>query len=135
APDKTTLHEYKAEIERFLAERLKLSLNDKTAIRPVSDGVAFCGYRIWGSHVKLRKTTAKYLKRRLRKLMSDYAVGKVDYEDAQRVIASYKGILQHCDSYALRTAIYGDWDENGKRGGWFVLQRNSEQNNNTGDGE
>jgi hypothetical protein len=42
--------------------------------------------------------------------------------------------MKHFNSHSLFIKIFGDWDENGERGGWFVLQKNSEQNNNTEDG-
>jgi retron-type reverse transcriptase len=135
ATDKARLHEYRAKIEAFLSDKLKLSLNDKSALRELGEGIDFCGYRIWGSHIKLRKASALRMKHRLKKLMKQYAAGEVKLEEAQRTLAAYKGVLEHCDSHALRMAIYGDWDEGGERGGWFVLQRDSEQNNNTEDGE
>jgi retron-type reverse transcriptase len=124
--DKAILNEYRKKIEAFLNDKLKLSLNDKTALRPLDEGIDFCGYRIWGSHIKLRKSSALKMKHRLKKLMSDYESGKVDIEDVKRTLASYKGVLQHCDSYALRRAIYGVYPEGDWNEGWFVLRRNSE---------
>lgn len=39
------LLEWKAEVERFLAERLKLRLNEKRqSLQPVSNGINFLGY-------------------------------------------------------------------------------------------
>ena len=38
---------------------LHLQLNNKTCIRPVRLGAEFVGFRVWSTHVKLRKKTAK----------------------------------------------------------------------------
>lgn len=41
--DKNELHRYKDLIEGFLKEKLKLQLNNKTAIRPIGQGIEFVG--------------------------------------------------------------------------------------------
>jgi retron-type reverse transcriptase len=122
--DKAALAEYRVKIEEFLNDKLKLSLNDKTALRALDEGIDFCGYRIWGSHIKLRKSSALHMKHRLKKLMDDYSLGKADLPEVKQTLASYKGVLQHCDSRLLRLAVYGD--EYGQ-GGWFVLKRDREE--------
>ncbi len=62
---KELLHQYKDLIEVFLDEKLRLILNNKTAIRPISLGIDFLGYKVWPTHVKLRKAAALKMKRRL----------------------------------------------------------------------
>lgn len=65
-PDKKYLEKIKNKIADFLGNKLHLQLNKKTCIRPTSMGIEFVGFRIWSTHVKLRKKTAKKLKRRLK---------------------------------------------------------------------
>lgn len=65
--DKETLHRWKAAVETFLREELALDLNSKTSIRPVRQGVEFVGVRIWPTHMKLRKSTVRRIKREVRK--------------------------------------------------------------------
>jgi len=103
--DKKRLVEIKTEIETFLRERLKLRLNDKTAVRPVGMGIEFVGFRVWASHVKLRKSTALKMKRRLKEIKYLYAEGLVDLDTVKGVLASYFGMMQHCNSYNLRRKI------------------------------
>lgn len=104
-PDKKYLEKVKREIAAFLGNQLNLQLNKKTCIRPTSMGIEFVGFRVWSTHRKLRKKTAKKLKRRLHYLFHAYTIGEVDKETLDRSVASYRGILQHFDSYGLRQSL------------------------------
>lgn len=106
--DKDYLWHAKAEIERFLDEHLRLSLNNKTTIRTINQGVDWVGYRVWPTHVKLRKSTAKKMKKRLRYLKKLYSVGEIGIEDVNRSIQSYLGILKHCNSYNLKNKLFNE---------------------------
>ncbi|CAK7059384.1 MAG: hypothetical protein EUB_03419 [Eubacterium sp.] len=103
--NKPQLHEWKKAIEEFLNQKLKLHLNNKTALRPVTLGIDFCGYKIWNTHIKLRKSTVLRMKRRLKHLTKEYAAGEVSVKDIKQTLASYHGLLKTCDSYSLRSAI------------------------------
>lgn len=100
--DKKYLHEVKEEIEEFLNNELHLHLNNKTCIRPTSIGVEFVGFRMWTTHKKLRKSTVKRMKSRLKYLFEAYKQGEITKESFDRAIASYRGIMSHFDSYGLR---------------------------------
>lgn len=102
APDKETLHRWKAEIEAFLHEELELDLNSKTCIRPVRMGIEFVGVRIWATHMKLRKSSVGRLKREVRQITELYATGQMSKEDFDRRVASIKGLLEHTESASLR---------------------------------
>jgi hypothetical protein len=121
--DKAWLHTYKDMVDAYLHVHLRLALNNKTAIRPARLGILFCGYRIWATHIKLGKRTAKKIRRRLRGMQRQYASGCLDLDKVKKVLASYHGILQHCDSLSLRRAIFGDRDTDTP--GWFFLKRNT----------
>lgn len=54
---KEQLHMWKDEIQKFVETTLRLSLNQKTCIRPISQGIEFVGYRIWPHYVTIRKST------------------------------------------------------------------------------
>lgn len=58
-PDKKYLEKIKNKIADFLEKELRLQLNKKTCIRPTSMGIEFVGFRIWSTHIKLRKKTAR----------------------------------------------------------------------------
>jgi len=123
AGDKKLLHEYLRKIETFLNERLKLDINDKTVIRPLTLGVEFCGFKVWNSHIKMRKPTAMKMRKGLKKIQKDYARGAISLTDVQKSLASYHGMLKHCDNYRLSRVIFGVRTDTEQYDGWFVLQR------------
>lgn len=106
-PDKVFLERVKRDIETFLEEKLHLQLNKKTCIRPNSMGIEFVGFRVWSTHIKLRKKTAKKLKKRLKYLFRAYAAGEINKATLDRSIASYNGIMQHFNSFGLRQSLNG----------------------------
>lgn len=127
AGSKAELHEYRRKIEKFLNEKLRLNLNEKTVIRPLTLGVEFCGYKVWASHIMLKKATALKMKRRLKKLQKDYSDGLLTLEDVKMSLASYHGMLVHCDSYHLSREIFGIYSDSEWYDGWFVLRRGSHE--------
>lgn len=122
--DKKQIREWHRLLEKFANEEMKMELNDKTSIRPIAQGIEFCGFRLWGTHVKIRKSTALKMKRNLKGVMKRYSEGKITLEHANQVVSSYLGLLKHSDSYALRTEIFGDYERGIE--GWFVLKRKSD---------
>ncbi len=98
----------KQEIQRFLDEHLRLVLNSKTTIRTVDQGIEWVGYWVWSTHRKLRKSTVKKMKRRLKYLQRAYARGEVDWEEVNASVQSYLGLLKHCNSFCLREKFFGD---------------------------
>lgn len=109
--DKAYLHEVKAKIEEFLNNELELHLNNKTCIRPISVGLEFVGYRIWPTHRKLKKKTAKKIRRRVKYLTHKYQKGEIEWEELNASIQSYMGILKYCNSHGLQKKVF----ENTKR--------------------
>lgn len=124
---KEQVHLWIKQIGAYMKEKLKLDLNPKKCfVRPISQGVDFCQYRIFPDHVKLKKKTALRMKRNLKRIQRLYAEGKIDLDRAQKTVTSYMGLLSHCDSYQLRRAIFGEYTETERVDGWFYLQRNSD---------
>lgn len=100
--DKAYLHYIKKVIEYFIDVELKLQLNNKTAIIPVKQGIDYLGYKVWATHVKLRKSTSLRMKRRVKQLEKGYNKGKYTFEKVNSSIQSYSGLLRYCNSYNLR---------------------------------
>ena len=105
AKDKATLHKWKDEIERFLNEELALDLNDKTAIRPIRVGIEFVGIKIWATHMKLRKSTTRRIKREFRKIAELYARGDMSKTAFTRRLESIKGMLGHACTGRLKLRL------------------------------
>lgn len=102
---KERLAEIKGIVEDFLNENLHLDLNKKTAIRPVWTGVDFVGFRIFATHRKLKKQTARRMIRNVKRLCEGIQEGKTSKDELLRTAASYNGILEHCNSYGLRRKL------------------------------
>lgn len=100
-PDKEQLKQCHAAIAAFLSEMLHLDLNAKTCIRPVSMGIEFVGQRVWATHAVLRKSTARRMKREVRKISEDVRDGVINRQEYQRRVASIRGMMDHTNSAAL----------------------------------
>ena len=115
-PDKELLHKVKKFAGEYFQDELKLRLNEKTAIRPLNQGIEFVGYRIFPGHVSIRKSTSLRMKRHLRQVMDDYRDGELSFEKARETVMSYKAMMKHVNCDALEKHIF----EN------FVLTHNKE---------
>ncbi len=89
------------EVELFLNFEMNLQLNNKTTIAPVSGGVDFVGYRIWPTHKKVRKSTAKRMTRACRFYRKAFANGWMNAEDVRARLMSYWGIIKHANAFGL----------------------------------
>lgn len=103
--DKRQLHAWKDSIIHFLDYELRLHTNNKTCIRPISLGIEFVGYQTWATHKKLRKSTTKRMRKRLRYLQKQYARNQITPENVRQSIMSYHGLLNKADSYLLKKKI------------------------------
>lgn len=94
--DKAWCREMLERIEAFLAG-MDLTLNPKTGIRPVSQGVDFVGYRHWTSHTLPRKRTVKRARKQLKGLQRRYNAGEIDFEHVRARVVSFTGYMSHCN--------------------------------------
>lgn len=109
ADDKKKLHEYKELIEEFIGNKLNLNLNNKTAIRPITLGVEFVGYKVFPTHLKVRKSTSLKMKRRLKYVKKQYERDLIPIEKVNATVQSYMGILKHCNSYLLQRVVFDNY--------------------------
>lgn len=100
--DLDELHELQDYLERWLADRLHLTINPSTRVHRVTDApgdrVNFCGYTVGPTTRKVRRSTI----RRMRRGMAAARRGtlRADYE---QFAASYRGLLAH--EQPLRPAL------------------------------
>lgn len=106
--DKAALNRYKKEFSDFLNDELRLRLNNKTAIRPVSQGIEFVGFRIWPGYVRLRKSTSLHMKRHLKEIQEKYRNYEMTFERANQTVQSYVALMDKCDCKALKEKIFKD---------------------------
>jgi retron-type reverse transcriptase len=103
--DKKYLHQLKAEIEEWVGLELDLNMNPKTGIFAERQGIDFCGYRIWPTHVLPRKSTMKRTKRRLRKFAAVYKDNHRILKHAADSIVSFLGYIKHCSGWQSTKSI------------------------------
>lgn len=103
---KKELHRIRQRFAEFLADVLNLRLNSKTAVRPVSQGMEFVGFRIWPGRVTLRKSTSLRMKRHLKSVQERYRRGEIDFQRANSTVQSYYALLRSCDCDALVKKIF-----------------------------
>ncbi len=96
---KEHLHSLFLEIQQYLHEKLKLKIKENWQIFPTAiRGVDFVGYRTFYDFTLLRQRTKRRLKKRIKRMLEVKTLSENDL----CVLASYNGILSHCDSYRLR---------------------------------
>ena len=94
---KAQLKTWEGQIDQFLEKELELSLNKKTCIRPVNQGIEFVGYRIWPHYATLRKATTLKMKRKLRDRIEQYREYSITVEAVTGTLQCYIGMVMHCD--------------------------------------
>ena len=103
--DTGRLHEVKAAVREFLAG-LRLRLHrDKTQVFPAGQGTDFLGYRIFPTHVRVRKANVHRFKRRLRRMQRAYAGGEMPLDRVAASVRSWLAHAAHADSYRLRQVV------------------------------
>lgn len=72
-------------------------------LQPTLDmGIEFVGQRVWATHAVLRKSTARRMKREVRKISEDVRDGVITRQEYERRVASIRGMMDHTNSGALR---------------------------------
>jgi retron-type reverse transcriptase len=94
--EKSVLQGLLCNIEDYLHDELKVNLNPKTGIFPGKQGIDFCGYRVWPTHVLPRKRTVKRAKKRLKKMAVKYKTNPAILEHAKASLKSFLGYMKHC---------------------------------------
>ena len=103
-PTKAWCRETLERIEGFLAG-MDLTLNPKTEVRPITQGVDYVGYRHWTSHVLPRKRTVKRAKKQFKSLQRRYNAGKIDFDYVRRRVVSFTGYMKHCNGRRTLNSI------------------------------
>ncbi len=87
------------DIDNFLQKNLRLELNHKSRYYPHFQGIDFCGYRIYETHILLRKRFKKKVNKNLKlwkKLKSENKLYRKKYILS---LNSFKGHASHANSH------------------------------------
>lgn len=97
--DKNEAKKLKNEIANYLRVNLKLELNKKSCYFFNSRGIDFCGYRIFETHILLRKRFKKKFKKNIylwNKLKNE---NRLDDKKMEMSLNSFKAHASHSNSY------------------------------------
>lgn len=97
------------QIRSFLQEKLKLELNKKTSYFKETQGINFCGFRIWKTHRLLREQSKNKMKRKLKSFQKLYAKNKIETSYIIACINSWLGHAKHCNSYHLVNKMFKEF--------------------------
>lgn len=100
---KSQLHSWRLMIADFLKNELELEYS-KSDVFSIRQGVDFVGYREFGKYILVRKSTAKRIKRQMRKI-PELKENGFSKETLRGKVASANGILKHANTYRLRKAM------------------------------
>jgi len=93
-------------VRKFLKEKLDLDLNDKSGYYPNELGADFCGYRIYETHILLRKRSIKKIKKLVKYVNEKYDNNSLDFEKFRQQFNSWRGHAKHANSYKLRKKYF-----------------------------
>lgn len=104
AKSKEEAHGMERAIGAYLAESLNLDLNKKTAILPVGR-VEFVGFIVTANSLRIRKQTVRRIESSFRGICKKYFAGELTKEEFDRRVASYGGMLKHCEAEGLKSRL------------------------------
>ena len=102
---KETCKKIKKDIELFIKDNLKLELNHKSRYYPHRFGINFCGYIIFTTHMRLRRSSKTKIKRKISNFNKLYKENKLNLDNAISSINSWLGHAKHANTYTLRKKI------------------------------
>lgn len=94
-------------ISNFLKDKLHLTLNNKTQIFKLSQGVNFCGYKININGLRIRNKGKKKLVKKLKWIRYNFRKGNMSVKEAKRYIAGHLGYIVHADIYGITKKYFG----------------------------
>jgi len=108
-PDKNHLWEVKEKIRTFLKDALDLQLHPKkVAIKNVSEGVPFVGYRIFYDHMLVRGSTLRRIQKKYHKRIKLFRKGLISQDELSQTHSSIRGHLKHANAHRLYSFMMKD---------------------------
>jgi retron-type reverse transcriptase len=105
--DKLELAHWRRQIIQKLTE-LRLTLHEECAqIFPTTTGVPFLGFRVYPNHRLLKTRKAVHFRRKLKRLLRDYADGLIEPQKLQQTIQGWVHYVSYGDTWGLRQSILG----------------------------
>ena len=112
--DKKYLQSVLERMKEIVEDELGLEFNSKTQIFPIKNGVDFLGFHFYMTDTgkvirKVRQSTKKKYKRRMKLMKYQYANREIELEDIQRVLPGFHGHLSRGHTYRLVNNVLKDF--------------------------
>ncbi len=108
--NKAQLQDWKVAVRDFLASRLRLVLHPKKSlVFPVKVGVDFCGFRLYPTHRRLRRSSVRRFVRRFRHQREAYRRGELSLDEMNTSVQSWIAHAAHGDTWRLRRRLFADY--------------------------
>ncbi len=105
--DKHQLHDIRDALQTFLTERLLLTIHPhKVFISPITTGIPFLGYILFPHYIRLRTSTIKRCKRRIKKYVIQLQKNKITTQKIQTSRASWYGYAKHAHAWHISKKIW-----------------------------
>lgn len=109
--DKQKLMGALEQIKNYLSQSLDLSLNGKTTLIALRDGVEYLGYRFYltpkGKILQKLKAQARTrLKKHIKNRRHDFRQGHIDFEKLENILASHEGHLKSGQTYHFEQRLF-----------------------------
>ncbi|AUB42338.1 Retron-type reverse transcriptase [Nostoc flagelliforme CCNUN1] len=93
-------------IEEYLAQ-LRLKIHPiKSQLFETKIGATFLGFRVFLDRIRVRNSNLHQARRRLKRLQTNYAQGRIDLEKVNQSIQSWFAHLEHGNTWQLRQQIF-----------------------------
>jgi retron-type reverse transcriptase len=105
ADDKRHLWEWRAAVVQFMTG-LRLTIHENRAhSRPVTEGVPFLGFVVYPDHRRLKRRKGVYFERRFRRLVAEFAAGRLSFEELDAAVQGWVNHARTGDTWGLRRAV------------------------------
>ncbi|MBM3131329.1 MAG: RNA-dependent DNA polymerase [Chloroflexi bacterium] len=105
APDKFTLHAWRARVIEFAATLRQTLHEERAAVFPTATGIPFLGWRVYPDHRRLKRRNGIAFQRRWARLRKEYAAGKIERDRLDAAINGWVAHVAHGDTWGLRRAL------------------------------
>jgi retron-type reverse transcriptase len=105
APDKASLHRWRSAIIEFAAT-LRLGLHEaEAAVFPTATGIPFLGWRVYPTHLRLKRRNGLAFQRRFKTLLQAYAAGRCDRQRLDAAVQGWIAHVAHGATWGLRRSL------------------------------
>lgn len=104
---KDVLNQLLIDIRQYAVEHLRLELKEQvTTIAPVTEGVAFLGFRVYRDLIRIQRQNLNRLRKKMRLLERLYEEGKIPQAQLTESVRSMVGHVLRADSKSVREEMF-----------------------------